>query len=96
MNIGIIVIAFLTTTCVFFFSLYLAKKKEIKIRDLEIQTLKASLIVKEQELEVIKNVQIKILENKKKNAPKTVQSCDAGDSDSRLERLNRVSDNSQS
>ena len=69
--------------------------KNLKKTKEELQEAKAKLLIKDTELEVIRDVQDSIKESKNKEAPEEVKAPAPGDSASRLDRLNKLSNGSK-
>ena len=78
--------------CLFLLWILLRRLKKTKE---ELQESKAKLLIKDTELEVIRDVQDSIKESKNKEAPEEVKAPVPGDSASRLDRLNKLSNNSK-
>lgn len=65
-------------------------KKDLQKSKNEIEKLKAQIMVRKQELEVIRDVQANLNKVKEAKKPKKVETAVSGDSDARINRLNSV------
>lgn len=66
-------------------------KKSLKQSQKDLESAQAQVITKQAELEVIQDVQQKLKTSKTKAKPKTAEVVSSGDSTSRLNRLNGLS-----
>lgn len=58
----------------------------------ELEKAQVEIVTKNNELEVIRDVQTEIRKSKGRKAPQKIEAAAEGDSASRIDRLNRVSD----
>ena len=76
--------------------LTISKTAKLKSSLEKLDSKTVELATVKQEMEVIREVKDKITASKEKKKPEKTESAASGDSDSRLNRLNRVSDTDKS
>lgn len=93
MNLGSVLWLALLACYVVVLLLLRSIRKDLKNAQKELEEAQVEIIKKDNELEVIKNVQENLKTNNGKKGPQKIESPASGDSDSRITRLNRMRDN---
>ena len=81
-----------SSCCAILFLILLSLRKDLRSARKELEDAQIEIIRKNNELEVIRNVGKELKESRGKNAPQKMDAPNAGDSTSRVDRLNRMSD----
>ena len=92
MSVGTILLLVCLAGCLILFLILRSVQKELKNTQKELEDAQLEVIRKENELEVIGNVQEKLRTVRERKAPKKTDAPASGDSDSRIARLNGLSD----
>ncbi len=79
-------------TCLIMIFILRSLIKSLDRTQKELEKAQVEIVTKNNELEVIKDVQSEIKKSKGRKAPQKVETAAEGDSASRIDRLNRVSD----
>lgn len=69
--------------------------KDLRNIQEKLSRAQVEIIAKKNELEVLRSVQDKLKESKSKKSPENVEAAPKGDSSSRINRLNRVSNSNK-
>lgn len=96
MNITLIAVTALIALAGILVALLAVKGGKLKRLQEKLDSKEVELSVKQQELEVVRDIQEKFKVSKQKKAPDKVESPADGDSDTRLKRLNSMSDSESS
>ena len=91
MSIWRIIEALLAVTIAILVLAIRSLKKSLKQSQKDLESAQAQVITKTNELEVIRDVQQKLKTSKAKTKPKSTEAISSGDSTSRLNRLNQLS-----
>ena len=81
-----------SSCCAILFLILLSLRKDLRSARKELEDAQIEIIRKNNELEVIRNVEKELKASRRKNAPQKVDAPASGDSTSRVDRLNRLSD----
>ena len=80
-----------SSCCAILFLILLSLRKDLRSARKELEDAQIEIIRKNNELEVIRNVEKELKASRGKNAPQKVDAPASGDSVSRVDRLNRMS-----
>lgn len=93
MSVSLYAIILLTAASGILATMLAVKSGKLKRTQEKLDSKTVELSIKDQELEVIREVQQKIKTSNQRKAPEKTEPAAPGDFTSRIERLNRVSDN---
>jgi len=90
MSVGTMLTLVLSGLCTVLALMVGSLRKDLKKAWSELDDAKAEIITRKNEMEVVRDVQTELKESKARKTPEMVEPVPAGDSASRLDRLNRV------
>lgn len=95
MNIGLMAVVVLLGCIVALTYVIKKLKEQVETAEIKQKEAEEDADARKKELESIKKVQTKLEESENREAPEKVEAAPSGDSASRLERLNSVSNGSE-